>query len=221
MSILLPNLKDHFSNFILIMDSLDKFLQKNCQMEKLTPEANLNTSFDINKIINKDNQTLINFAKLLLCISSLCSIKDKHLTKISFLETETQNEYFSSVELFFSVDSYNENDKQNNNYFDINNFDNLNLSESLMKDLKDLKITEENKPEKIDNKAVLDSSNNAFETTDMQSQNFGKVSEINNTNDNSSGQNEIEEIKKQIINNSKILDPIKVEKKYISIIPKI
>ena len=144
------------------MDYLDKFLQKNCQKEKLTSEANLNSSFDINKIINGDNITLINFAKLLLCISSLCSIKDKHLTKVSFLEAETQNEYFSSVELFFSVD--NNNEKQNNNFFDINNFDNLNLSESLMNDLKDLKMTEEEKkPEKKEETTVLTLGSSTFD----------------------------------------------------------
>ena len=211
------------------MDYLDKFLQKNCQKEKLTSEANLNSSFDINKIINGDNITLINFAKLLLCISSLCSIKDKHLTKVSFLEAETQNEYFSSVELFFSVD--NNNEKQNNNFFDINNFDNLNLSESLMNDLKDLKMTEEEKkPEKKEETTVLtlgsstfDVNNkisyedNPFEKTDMESKYFGKISETNNTNDNNnkdtSGQLDINAIKQQLINNTKNLQPIEVEKK--------
>ena len=211
------------------MDYLDKFLQKNCQKEKLTPEANLNSSFDINKILNGDNKTLINFAKLILCISSLCSIKDKHLTKVSFLEAETQNEYFSSVELFFSVD--NNNEKQNNNFFDINNFDNLNLSESLMNDLKDLKMTEEEKkPEKKEETTVLtlgsstfDVNNkisyedNPFEKTDMESKYFGKISETNNTNDNNnkdtSGQLDINAIKQQLINNTKNLQPIEVEKK--------
>ena len=211
------------------MDYLDKFLQKNCQKEKLTSEANLNSSFDINKILNGDNKTLINFAKLLLCISSLCSIKDKHLTKVSFLEAETQNEYFSSVELFFSVD--NNNEKQNNNFFDINNFDNLNLSESLMNDLKDLKMTEEEKkPEKKEETTVLtlgsstfDVNNkisyedNPFEKTDMESKYFGKISETNNTNDNNnkdtSGQLDINAIKQQLINNTKNLQPIEVEKK--------
>ena len=211
------------------MDYLDKFLQKNCQKEKLTSEANLNSSFDINKIINGDNITLINFAKLLLCISSLCSIKDKHLTKVSFLEAETQNEYFSSVELFFSVD--NNNEKQNNNFFDINNFDNLNLSESLMNDLKDLKMTEEEKkPEKKEETTVLtlgsstfDVNNkisyedNPFEKTDMESKYFGKISETNNTNDNNNkdtnGQLDINAIKQQLINNTKNLQPIEVEKK--------
>ena len=211
------------------MDYLDKFLQKNCQKEKLTSEANLNSSFDINKIINGDNITLINFAKLLLCISSLCSIKDKHLTKVSFLEAETQNEYFSSVELFFSVD--NNNEKQNNNFFDINNFDNLNLSESLMNDLKDLKMTEEEKkPEKKEETTVLtlgsstfDVNNkisyedNPFEKTDMESKYFGKISETNYTNDNNNkdtnGQLDINAIKQQLINNTKNLQPIEVEKK--------
>ena len=83
---------------------------------------------------------MINFMKLLLCISSLSSIKDKHLTKVSFLEAQTQNAYFSSVDYFLSLENNQNNNNDNqNNIFDINNFDNLNLSESLVNDIKNIK----------------------------------------------------------------------------------
>ena len=69
-------------------------------------------------------------------ISSLSSKKDEYLTKVSFLEAQTQNEYFSFVESFISIDNNN----NQNPTFDFNNIDNLNLSESLMNNLKSLNI---------------------------------------------------------------------------------
>ena len=117
------------------MKSLEEYLKNNCQEEKLTSNAKLSTFFDVKKIIEGNNITLINFAKLLLCISSLSSIKDMFLNKISFIDAEIQNEYFSSVELFLKIDN---NGKQNSN-FNLSNLSNLNLSDSLLKDLNDLK----------------------------------------------------------------------------------
>ena len=161
------------------------------------------------QIINGNEKLLINFIKLLLCISSLSSTKDKHLTKVSFLEAQTQNAYFSSVDYFLSLENNENNDKQNNS-FDINNFDNLNLSESLVNDIKNLKNTiiienKEGTQEKapkpsmgpssfaINNTINLD--DNPFEN-DAQSQYFGKLMDIHKNN----------------INNNN-LKPIKVEKK--------
>ena len=129
------NYDDHVSNFKYIIENLETYLKNNCQEEKLTPFAKLTDSFDINKIIEGDNETLINFAKLLLCISSLSSIKDKHLSNISPLKADIQNEYFSSLELFLQI----ENNEKQIATFDLNILEDLNLSESLMNDLKDLK----------------------------------------------------------------------------------
>ena len=180
-------------------------------------------------MIDGDKNLLINFIKLLLCISSLSSIKDKHLTKVGFLEAETQNEYFSSVEFYLQID--NNNEKQNTS-FDLNNFDNLNLSESLMNDLKDLKNNLANtKNEKAEEKKLtLGSSifeiNNKINFDDNPYENknvdephyFGKITE-NNKNEEKKPENinnniDIDTIKKDLLNNNNLenLQPINVEK---------
>lgn len=133
------NLDDHQSNFKYIIESLESYIKDNCQEEKLTYFANLSDSFDISQILEGNEKALVNMIKLLLFISSLSSIKDKHLNCINSLENEEQNEYFSSVELFLKLD--------NNNHdisLDLNNLDNLNLSESIMNDLKELQHSNNN-----------------------------------------------------------------------------
>ena len=211
LNIEITNFNDHFSNFKLIIESLGDYLKKNCHEEKLTPQAaNLTANFDAKQIIDGNQKQLINFIKLLLCISSLSSTKDKHLTKVSFLEAQTQNAYFSSVDYFLSLENNENNDKQNNS-FDINNFDNLNLSESLVNDIKNLKntIIPDKKEEGQEDlpKLTLGSSafginnpvnfdDNPFEN-DAQSQYFGKLLDMHKNN----------------INKNNNLEPIKVEKK--------
>ena len=133
------NLDDHESNFKYIIESLESYIKDNCQEEKLTYFANLSDSFDISQILEGNEKALINMIKLLLFISSLSSIKEKHLSNINSLETEVQNNYFSSVELFLKLDNNNQEVS-----FDLNNLDNLNLSESIMNDLKELKNSNNN-----------------------------------------------------------------------------
>ena len=133
------NLDDHESNFKYIIESLESYIKDNCQEEKLTYFANLSDSFDINQILEGNEKALINMIKLLLFISSLSSIKEKHLSSINSLETEVQNDYFSSVELFLKLDNNNQEVS-----FDLNNLDNLNLSESIMNDLRELKNSNNN-----------------------------------------------------------------------------
>ena len=206
------------------METLEEYIKKNCNEEKLTPLAHLSTSFDINQIIKGDDQVMINFLKLLLCISSLSSKKDEYLTKISFLDPQIQNEYFSSVESFISIDN---NNKQNP-IFDFNNIDNLNLSESLMNDLKGLNINtsiqiqkdekEENHPGKKDIqegetiKLTLGSStfpiNNQINYDDNPFENNVQSTFYAKKPDNENKKNEI---KTDILNNN--LEPIKVEEK--------
>ena len=136
------NLDDHESNFKYIIESLESYIKDNCQEEKLTYFANLSDSFDINQILEGNEKALINMIKLLLFISSLSSIKEKHLSSINSLETEVQNDYFSSVELFLKLDNNNQEVS-----FDLNNLDNLNLSESIMNDLRELKNSNNNNME--------------------------------------------------------------------------
>lgn len=135
----LMNLDDHQSNFKYIIESLESYIKDNCQEEKLTSFASLSDSFDINQILEGNEKILINVIKLLLFISSLSSIKDKHLNSINSLETEVQNDYFSSIDLFLKLDNNNQDIS-----IDLNNLDNLNLSESIMNDLKELKNSNNN-----------------------------------------------------------------------------
>ena len=135
----LMNLDDHQSNFKYIIESLESYIKDNCQEEKLTSFASLSDSFDINQILEGNEKILINMIKLLLFISSLSSIKDKHLNSINSLETEVQNDYFSSIDLFLKLDNNNQDIS-----IDLNNLDNLNLSESIMNDLKELKNSNNN-----------------------------------------------------------------------------
>ena len=240
MNIEIKNSDDHFSNFKLIMETLEEYLKKNFQEDRLKSLAHLSTSFDINKIIEGDNNTMINFLKLLLCISSLSSKKDEYLTKVSFLEAQTQNEYFSCVESFILIDN---NNKQNPT-FDFDNINNLNLSESLMNDLKSLTLSKSIQGQKDQNeneeiiekkdeegepiKLTLGSStfpinneinydDNPF-ANDCQSTFFGKKSDIQNNNKNEVSEVfqkkdiDLNAIKDQIFNNNN-LEPIKVEKK--------
>ena len=172
------------------MESLEEYLKKNCQEEKLSSNSKLSIFFDIKQILEGNNTTLMNFAKLLLCISTLSSIKDKHLAKISNLEAETQNEYFSSVELFLKIDN---NEKQNAN-FDINNLSDLNLSESILKDLNDLKEdinlnNEFAKGEVIDINSFKNDIINNIENDNLKPINVEKKIYVNNQNDKVDSEN--------------------------------
>lgn len=150
-----------------------------------------------------DSKTIINLTKLLLCISSLSSIKDKNLTKVSFLEGDLQNEYFSSVESYIELDN---NEKDDNNLsFDLDNLDKLNLSESLMKELKDVHnnyISQDKKKEE-EKKALEDKQN----SSGFESIYFGKNADIKKFDENLN----MDQVKKEILNNEEI-KPIKVEK---------
>ena len=170
-------------------------------------------------------------------ISSLSSKKDEYLTKVSFLEAQTQNEYFSSVESFISIDNNN----NQNPTFDFNNIDNLNLSESLMNNLKSLNINTSIQIQKDKNfekqlekkdiqegetvKLTLGSStfpiNNQINCDDNPFENnvhstfFAKKPDNKNKNEEFKSDQKkgifLNEIKTEILNNN--LKPIKVEKK--------
>lgn len=149
------NLDDHESNFKYIIESLESYIKDNCQEEKLTYFANISDSFDISQILEGNEKALINMIKLLLFISSLSSIKEKHLNSINSLETEIQNDYFSSVELFLKLDNNNQDIS-----IDLNNLDNLNLSESIMNDLRELKNSNNLEVQKNEDKNKEPENNN-------------------------------------------------------------
>ena len=150
---------------------------------------------DINKLLEGDSNVIINFIKLLLSISSLSSIKGEHLTKISFLDNELQNIYFTSVESYIKIDG-----NDNNNFnIDINNLEKLNLSESLMNDLKDLK----------DNFLIKSQIN----TVEQQSENIGQnMNKIENELFNNSEDIKPIKVEKQVIDNPENINTDKPSK---------
>ena len=118
MTIELKKLDDHKANFKLIMNSLKSFIQKNGQNKNIID--NFDNFFDANKILEKDENTLLNFAKLLLFITSLSSKKDKHLSILTSIDNNFQNEFVLSCQFFqvknIKVTGNNKaKDKNNNN----------------------------------------------------------------------------------------------------------
>ena len=100
----------------------------------MTKNCNLSNFFDLKKLLTGDEEQLCNLIKLLLCLSSISSIKDNHINSISILNSDIQNEYFSSVDLFIQMD-YGTNDELNN-AIDMNNLDDIHLSDSIMQYVK-------------------------------------------------------------------------------------
>ena len=94
MTIELKKLDDHKANFKLIMNSMKSFIQKNGQNKNIID--NFDNFFDANNILEKDENTLLNLAKLLLFITSLSSKKDKHLSILTSIENNFQNEFVLS-----------------------------------------------------------------------------------------------------------------------------
>ena len=95
----MKNKNDHSTNFKLIIDSLLNYI-KNNEKEKILDTSNFQNFFDINKIIEKDENTLLNLAKLLLFISTLSSKKEKNLSKLASISSNFQNEILISCQFF-------------------------------------------------------------------------------------------------------------------------
>ena len=66
---------DESDNFSTLLMTLQNYFSIKIPSKKLTPNSELLSFFNIQSILDKDNKTLINLAKLLLCISSFCSNK--------------------------------------------------------------------------------------------------------------------------------------------------
>ena len=90
------NKEEHLENFNMIMTALKDYLQQNFENKSIID--NFENFFDIDKIINKDNVTLLNLAKLLLLMTSLSSIKEKLLPLLISMDEDFQNEYILSCE---------------------------------------------------------------------------------------------------------------------------
>ena len=91
---------DESDNFSTLLMTLQNYFSIKIPSKKLTPNSELLSFFNIQSILDKDNKTLINLAKLLLCISSFCSNKTYNLKKISVLDLSLVQLYYNSVHLF-------------------------------------------------------------------------------------------------------------------------
>ena len=80
--------------------TLQNYFSIKIPSKRLTPNSELLSFFNIQSILNKEHKSLINLSKLLLCISSFCSIKNENLKKVSGLELSLVKVYYDSVYLF-------------------------------------------------------------------------------------------------------------------------
>ena len=113
----------------MILDSLKTFIQKNCQNQNLLD--NFDVFFDANKIIEKDENTLHNIAKLLLLISSFSSKKEKHLSILTSIDNNFKSEYVLSCQ-FIQVKNINiigDNLENKNNILNQKNEKNIQVNE--------------------------------------------------------------------------------------------
>ena len=77
----ITNKEEHLENFNMIMKTVKDYLQQNFENKSIID--NFENFFDIDKIIKKDNVTLLNLAKLLLLMTSLSSKKEKLIFKVN------------------------------------------------------------------------------------------------------------------------------------------
>lgn len=119
-------MEDHKANIKLIKISLKNFLQKNCDNKNIID--NFDCFFDENKIMNGDENTLLNVAKLLLFMTAFSSQKEKHLSILTSIDNNFQNEFVLSVQ-FFQIKNIKElnNIKDKNNI--LNNEKNIQVNE--------------------------------------------------------------------------------------------
>ena len=92
----ITNKEEHLENFNMIMKTVKDYLQQNFENKSIID--NFENFFDIDKIIKKDNVTLLNLAKLLLLMTSLSSKKEKLLPLLTSIDSNFQSEYILSCE---------------------------------------------------------------------------------------------------------------------------
>ena len=87
---------DHVTNFKLLMNSLQNLIKENGENQKIID--NFDNFFDVKKIIEKDENTLLNLAKLLLFTTSLSSEKENHMSILSSMDNNFKNEFIFSCQ---------------------------------------------------------------------------------------------------------------------------
>ena len=92
----ITNKEEHLENFTMIMKTVKDYLQQNFENKSIID--NFENFFDIDKLIKKDNVTLLNLAKLLLLMTSLSSKKEKLISLLTSIDNNFQSDYILSCE---------------------------------------------------------------------------------------------------------------------------
>ena len=92
--------EDESDNFSTLLMTLQNYFSIKIPSNRLTPNSELLSFFNIQSILNKEKKSVINLAKLLLCISSFSSNKGQNLKKVSSLDLSLVQLYYDSVYLF-------------------------------------------------------------------------------------------------------------------------
>ena len=80
--------------------NIQNYFSKKIPPKRLTLNSDLLSFFNIQSILNKDQKSITNLAKLLLCLSSFCPSKGNNLKKVSGLDLKLVQIYYDSVYLF-------------------------------------------------------------------------------------------------------------------------
>jgi hypothetical protein len=80
--------------------TIQSYFSQKIPSKRLTTNSDLLSFFNIQSILSKEQKSLINLAKLLLCLSSFCPNKGNNLKKVSGLDLSLVQIYYDSVYLF-------------------------------------------------------------------------------------------------------------------------
>lgn len=80
--------------------TIQNYFSQKIPSKRLTTNSDLLSFFNIQSILSKEPKSIINLAKLLLCLSSFCPNKGNNLKKVSGLDLSLVQIYYDSVYLF-------------------------------------------------------------------------------------------------------------------------
>ena len=100
----IANFGKQFSNLKSIISSLNSYIINKVGKQKLTLTSDLIELIPIKQLIDKNQDTLIILSELLLFLSSISSIKDAFVEKVSSMEEKLVFIYINSVEKFTKIE---------------------------------------------------------------------------------------------------------------------
>ena len=100
----IANFGKQFSNLKSIISSLNSYIINKVGKQKLALTSDLIELIPIKQLIDKNQDTLIILSELLLFLSSISSIKDAFVEKVSSMEEKLVFIYINSVEKFTKIE---------------------------------------------------------------------------------------------------------------------